>query len=128
MFNIELCDFAVERKYLDGILKAVDETYDVLYELRESTREEIEADVTSMLKLLDEIEANPDMLQEHADKIRKKKNGMLWKNSGIAIQQLSYCTCYFSDYTNAWSTPELRLDVVNENTCKLSIRSRTYTY
>jgi hypothetical protein len=129
-FNVELCDYDSEREYINRFLNEYDSevsTFDVLWELRESTREEIASDVDSMRDILERLEHNPQLITAYVEDIRKKKNGMLWKNSGVVLQHMAYCCEYFTDFTNAWSTPELRLDVVNETTCKLSIRHRTYT-
>lgn len=129
--SVKLCDFNEEREsvrdYLDRLNKC-EETYHLQYERRESTKEEVESDVKSMTEMLNQIESNPSFLEPFVKEIRKKKNGLLWKNSGVVIKMMDHCCDYFTDFTNAWSTPELRLDVVDELTCKLSIRERTYTF
>lgn len=99
-----------------------------IYTDKHSTFNEVEEDVEDMLELIESIENNNDLLIEHIEKVRKKKNGLFWNKSGYCIKTLEACTEYFTDFTNAWSTPELRLDVINENECKLHLRYYTNTY
>lgn len=103
----------------------------MLYEIytdKYSSYEDVCSDIDSMLDLIEKIETNPEeFLKESVEKVRKKKNGLFWLKSGYTIQSLDYCTEYFTDFTNAWSTPELRLDVLNETECELSLRYYTRT-
>lgn len=132
-FFIDLSNFNFdkERDYASNFIERFEkeeETFYIIWELNKSGLEEITNDVEDMIEMLNSIQENPEILLEYVKDIRKKKNGMFWRNSGTVIRRMDNCTDYFTDFTNAWSTPELRLDVIDENTCKLAIRERTYTH
>ncbi len=75
-----------------------------------------------------ELKNDPKQLIPYIKEIRKKKNGKFWSNSGVTIQKMESVCHYFTDYTNAWSMYQLRLEVVNESKCELVLRRRTETY
>lgn len=102
----------------------------MLYKLHSedySTFDEVEKDIDLMMELVNELENDIDLLKNYVGLIKKKKNGTFWLKSGYCIKDLESCTEYFTDFTNAWSTPELRLDVISETECTLRFRYRTRT-
>lgn len=92
-----------------------------------ATKEESLSDIEQMIKFVDSLENNKDSLSEYVCDVRKKKNGKFWLNSGTTLSRLEFVTEYFTDYTNAWSTPQLRLEVIDADTCELVFRNRTET-
>ncbi|MFJ8528701.1 hypothetical protein [Bacillus sp. NPDC094106] len=99
-----------------------------LYSVDEyATEEESMNDIDEMLSFLESIMNSHDVLSDYVTNVRKKKNGKFWLNSGLTLSKLSCVTEYFTDYTNAWSTPQLRLEVIDEDTCELVFRNRTET-
>lgn len=122
-FNKEILDLqSIKTEYLDGNIG-----YNPLWEREESKTGNVLADLASLAELLQKIQQNTDILIPFVEEIRKKKNGGFWRNSGTDVRIAENCTEYFTDYTNAWSALMIRLDVVNETTCKLSVRTRTFT-
>ncbi|WP_144537397.1 hypothetical protein [Bacillus thuringiensis] len=109
-------------------VQEAEELFMKLHEVDEyATREESLRDVEQMLKFVNSLEHNEDALIEHVRDVRKKKNGKFWLNSGTTLSRLECVTEYFTDYTNAWSTPQLRLEVIDADTCELVFRNRTET-
>lgn len=113
----------MKTQYLEG-----DVGYNPLWETEESKQEDVLCDLDELASLLREIEAKPEILAPFIEEIRKKKNGWFWSNSGADVQIADNCTEYFTDFTNAWSALMIRLDVLTEDTCKLSVRNRTFTH
>lgn len=130
-FTVEMPDFnevitgleSMKVQYLAGEIG-----YNPLWESEESKEEDVVNDLNSLSSLLRKIEENPELLAPFIGAIRKKKNGGLWKKSGADVLIAENCTEYFTDFTNAWSTLMIRLDVLTEDTCQLSVRTRTFTH
>lgn len=129
-FTVIFPDFEKEREVLD-LLKdranSIDDPFQILWEDEDSEEVDVLRDIANIQAILDQVESNPNVLLVHLMDIRKKKNGQFWKNSGVDVYVARYMTNYFTDFTNAWSTYVLRLDVINEETCTLSLRTRTFT-
>lgn len=66
-------------------------------------------------------------IEKAVSKIRKKKNKTFWSKSGHDVLVLENISTYFTDFTNAWSVHVFRLEVLDEKTCELVLRERTYT-
>lgn len=129
-FEVAMPDFKKEIAGLEAIkteYMAGNMGFNPLWEREESKAEDVFADLASLTELLERIEANPDVLIPFVEEVRKKKNGGFWRNSGTDVRVAQNCTEYFTDYTNAWSALMIRLDVLDENTCELSVRNRTFT-
>jgi hypothetical protein len=92
------------------------------------TKEEFEQDIQEAEAFIQKLESDQIDLTEHLDKVRKKKNHKLWSKSGHDVLTLSNISEYFTDFTNAWRVMVFRLEVLNETTCELCLRGRTYTY
>lgn len=130
-FLVEMPDFnkviahleSMKNEYLKGNIG-----YNPLWETGESNQEDVLSDLNEMVSLLRKIEAKPEILAPFIEEIRKKKNGWFWSNSGTDVRIAENCTEYFTDFTNAWSALMIRLDVLTEDTCKLSVRNRTFTH
>lgn len=91
------------------------------------TKEQFDGDIERAKTFIAELEAGKVELHAHVEKVRKKKNNKFWSNSGHDILQLTNISEYFTDFTNAWSVLVFRLEVLNETTCELVLRTRTYT-
>lgn len=130
-FKVNLPDIQKETEWLKkqkiDVMSGETE-YNVIYTEDIADVDEAVADLDKMQHALSAIEADPSVLSPHIDQIRKKKNGGFWKQSGTDVLLAENCTEYFTDFTNAWSALVLRLDVVDEQTCTLSLRERTFTH
>ncbi|WP_283747782.1 hypothetical protein [Bacillus thuringiensis] len=124
-------DFEGIKKSLELKKVEVQETEEQFMKLYEvdghATKEESLSDIEKMIEFIDSIHNEYEQLVKHVGDIRKKKNGKFWLNSGTTLSRLECVTEYFTDYTNAWSTPQLRLEVIDADTCELVFRNRTET-
>lgn len=130
-FKVNLPNFQREQLNLEATKKdylAGNISFQPIWSKEDSEKELVIADLNGLIFFLLEIESNPDLLIPHIEKIRKKKNGDFWKNSGTDVLLAENCSEYFTDFTNAWSVLMIRLDVETNDTCTLDVRHRTFTY
>lgn len=124
-----VCDSVKMTAVLDSLEKQFEGQYIKMYTVDEVvTKEEFELEIASARAFIAQLEAGTLDLLPSVEKVRKKKNGKFWSNSGYDMLQLTNISDYFTDFTNAWSVFVFRLEVLNETTCELVLRSRTYTY
>lgn len=129
-FTVNLPDLDKERAVLETLKEranSFDDKFQVLWEKEDADEVDVFRDIANIQAILDQVESNPNVLLVHLMDIRKKKNGQFWKNSGVDVYVARYMTNYFTDFTNAWSTYVLRLEVIDEETCTLTLRTRTFT-
>ncbi|MBL4952197.1 hypothetical protein JK635_08240 [Neobacillus sp. YIM B02564] len=91
------------------------------------TADDYFGDITRMREGLQSIQNHPGLLEHFVKKVRKKKNGDFWMNSGTTIETMDFVSTYFTDFTNAWSVLQLRLEVESNRVCRLTLHKRTVT-
>ncbi|PLS19283.1 hypothetical protein CVD28_02400 [Bacillus sp. M6-12] len=117
------------KEIVDSLKGDFEGQYTKMYSVDEVvTKEEFEQDIEEAEAFIQQLESDQIDLVEHMDKVRKKKNHKLWSKSGQDVLTLSNISEYFTDFTNAWRVMVFRLEVINETTCELCLRGRTYTY
>lgn len=129
-FHVQLPDIQNTLQNLERLGRKVmngEEMFHTMWEDEYAEKVDILTNLEELKTLLVDIAADPNALHADIHAIRKKKNGKFWRNSGTDVYIANHCTHYFTDFTNAWSAMVLRLDVLDEDTCTLSIRQRTYT-
>jgi tRNA(Ile)-lysidine synthase TilS/MesJ len=116
------------KETLNSLEKQFEGQYTKMYTVDEEvTKEEFEEDIQLAREFVAKLESGSFELSPHVEKVRKKKNQKFWSNSGYDVLTLSNISEYFTDFTNAWSVFVFRFEVINETTCELVLRSRTYT-
>lgn len=83
-----------------------------------------ESDLNTTIKLLESIRINPGLLKEGVEEIDKKESGEFWKRAGYTMKSLDNVSNYVTDFTNSWSVLQLRLSVIDDNTCELILQDR----
>lgn len=113
--------------YFDSLVD-YDSKYFGLYSIeRNNTIKEIENEKIIIDQLLNDILNNNDIINRHLNLLILKKNGKFKKNSSSVIKRIESATDYFTDFTNAWSTLELKLKVIDENNVKLLLKKSIIT-
>ena len=105
-----------------------EENYFVVETDKHSNLIDIENDCLEMLNYIDSLLSNPNQLLNFIDDMPKKKNGSYYKGRVNFLKSMDNCCDFYTDFTNAWSLPVLRLKAISDTECSVEFNLEQITF
>lgn len=108
--------------------KNKEESYFIVESDKHSNLIDVENDCSEMINYIDSILNNPNQLLDFIDELPKKKNGSYYKGRVKFLKRMDNCCDFYTDFTNAWSLPVLRLKVISDTECNVEFNIEQITF